>query len=345
MLRVVHYINQFFAGLGGEEAGGISPRVLDKPTGPTILLQQLLAESGEVAATVSCGDNYAVEHDEALEEILGLIRSYEPTLVIAGPAFNAGRYGITCARVVAALAREGVPAVTGLHIENPGVDVERQFVFAVPVAGSAVGMRDAMQRMVTLGSKLVAGAEIGSPTEDDYIERGVRRNVMSDRTAAERAVDLLVKKLRGEPFTSEIPLPSYDRVTPTPLETPLDQATIAIVTEAGLVPAGNPDRLESARATHWFTYPIEGLETFAAGDYFTIHGGFDNGLINENPNRGVPLDALRAMERDGVFKRLHDQYYVTTGMTMPIAEAERIGQEIAASLRANNIHAALLTST
>jgi glycine reductase len=51
------------------------------------------------------------------------------------------------------------------------------------------------------------------------------------------------------------------------------------------------------------------------------------------------------MERDGVFKRLHDQYYVTTGMTMPIAEAERIGQEIAASLRANNIHAALLTST
>jgi glycine reductase len=345
MQRVVNYVNQFFAGVGGEEAGGMPPRVLEKATGPTLLLQQLLGASGEVVGTVACGDNYAVENERAIDEIVGLIRSLQPDLVIAGPAFNAGRYGITCARVVAELTRADIPAVTGLHIENPGVDVERQFVYAVPVANSAAGMRDAMQRMVALGQKLGSGVEIGSPSDHDYIERGVRRNVISEQNAAERAVDLLVRKLRGEPFSSEIPLPSYDRVTPTPLETPLGDATIAIVTEAGLVPAGNPDRLESARSTHWFTYPLQGLDSFAAGDYYTVHGGFDNGFINEDPNRGVPLDALRAMEREGAFRKLHDHYYVTTGMTMPIAEAERIGQEIAASLRANNIHAALLTST
>lgn len=345
MHRVVNYINQFFAGVGGEEAGGMLPRVLEKATGPTLLLQQLLGDDGEVVGTVACGDNYAVEQEGAIDEILGLIRSLRPTLVIAGPAFNAGRYGITCARVVAELTRENIPAVTGLHIENPGVDVDRQFVYAVSVANSAAGMKDAMQRMVKLALKLGSGADIGSPADDDYIERGVRRNVISEQNAAERAVELLVRKLRGEPFRSEIPLPSYDRVTPTPLDTPLEGATIAIVTEAGLVPAGNPDRLESARSTHWFTYPISGLDSFAAGDYYTVHGGFDNAFINDDPNRGVPLDVLRVMEGEGAFGKLHDYYYVTTGMTMPIAEAERIGQEIAASLRANNIHAALLTST
>jgi glycine reductase len=199
--------------------------------------------------------------------------------------------------------------------------------------------------MVSFGLRLASGEEIGGPDEEGYLPRNVRRNVIADKNAAERAVELLLLKLRGEPYQSEIELPTYDRVPPAQLPGPLRDLTIAIVTESGVVPTGNPDRLESARARHWFTYPIQGLDSLSASEYQTIHGGFDNAPINEDPNRVVPLDALRELEREKVFHKLHDRYYVTTGMTMPIAEAERIGAEIAADLRKNKIHAALITST
>lgn len=344
--RVVLYLNQFFAGLGGEEQAGLGPQLLDKTPGPAMLLGQLLAERGSVEATVACGDNYVAEHpEEATTAIVELILAQKPTLVIAGPAFSSGRYGLACAGIVAALTDAGVAAVTGLHEENPATGALDERTFAVAVAPSAAGMREGMQHMVSLGLRLAAGETIEGPREEGYLPRGIRRNVMADKTAAERAVELLLKKLNGEPYESEIALPKYDRVPPTQLTAPLKDLTIALVSEAGVVPFGNPDRLESARATHWFTYPIDGVESLRAGEFQTIHGGFDNALINEDPNRGVPLDALRELEKEGVFGRLHNEYYATTGMTMPIAEAERIGAEIAASLRKNKIHAALITST
>ena len=39
-LRVVHYLNQFFAGIGGEEAANIPPRVQQGPVGSGRPLQQ-----------------------------------------------------------------------------------------------------------------------------------------------------------------------------------------------------------------------------------------------------------------------------------------------------------------
>ena len=345
-LRVVLYVNQFFGGLGGEDQAGLGPVMLEKSPGPAMLLGQILGDRGEVVATVACGDNYVAEHpDEATAAITDLILSKEPSLVIAGPAFSSGRYGMACAGIVAALTEAGVPAVTGLNEENPAADALDERIYAISVGASAASMRDAMERMVGFGIRFASGSDIGGPAEEGYLPRGIRRNVMAEKTAAERAVQLLMKKLRGDPYESEIPLPQYDRVPPTQLSGPLGDLTIALVSEAGVVPFGNPDRLESARASHWFTYPIEGLDSLDPGQFQTIHGGFDNALINEDPNRGVPLDVLRDLEAEGVFGKLHDQYYATTGMTMPIAEAERIGAEIAASLRKNKIHAALITST
>lgn len=344
--RVVLYLNQFFGGLGGEDKAGLDPRILDTKPGPAMLLEQLLADAGTVVGTVVCGDNYAAEHpEEAIAAISELIMSLNPSIVVAGPAFSSGRYGMACAGVVSAMSDRGIPAVTGLNEENPAADALDHNVYAVPVAPSAAGMRDGMQRVLDFGLRLAAGESIGSAREEGYLPRGVRKNVFTEQTAAERAVELLIKKLQGEAYESEIPLPQYDRVPPTQLSGPLKDLTIALVSEAGVVPFGNPDRLESARATHWYTYSIAGLESLAAGEYQTIHGGFDNALMNEDPNRGVPLDVLRELEAEGAFGKLYDHYYATTGMTMPIAEAERIGAEIAASLRKNKIHAALITST
>ena len=62
MVRTVHYVNQFFAGLGGEEAAGTEPTRLDGPAGPGKGLAAAL-EGIEIVATIACGDDYFSEHE------------------------------------------------------------------------------------------------------------------------------------------------------------------------------------------------------------------------------------------------------------------------------------------
>ena len=45
-IRAVHYLNQFFAGLGGEEAAAAPPRWFDGIRGPGQLVAQLAPELG-----------------------------------------------------------------------------------------------------------------------------------------------------------------------------------------------------------------------------------------------------------------------------------------------------------
>lgn len=46
-IRVVSYLNQFFAGLGGEEAASTAPHVVDGAVGSAKLLDQLLDGGGQ----------------------------------------------------------------------------------------------------------------------------------------------------------------------------------------------------------------------------------------------------------------------------------------------------------
>src|SRR3990170_2027281 len=99
-LRVVHYLNQFFGGIGGEEKALEGPQVKEGAVGPGKAVQDALKGRGTVVATIICGDNYFSEKtDEATQEIMKLITPCRPNIVIAGPAFNAGRYGVACGAV------------------------------------------------------------------------------------------------------------------------------------------------------------------------------------------------------------------------------------------------------
>ena len=120
-MNAVHYLNQFFAGLGGEEKAETPPTRFEGAVGPGRGLQAAL-DGVEIVATLACGDDYFAEHeDEALEALLGHLGDIGPAVLIAGPAFGSGRYGYACARLAAAAAERGVPAVAAMHEENPGV--------------------------------------------------------------------------------------------------------------------------------------------------------------------------------------------------------------------------------
>jgi len=345
--RVVHYLNQFFGGIGGEEKASAEPQVKDGWVGPGKAIQDTLKSRGEVVATVICGDNYFAERtEEATEEILRLLTPCRPDVVIAGPAFDAGRYGFACGQVCKAVQDElGIPAVTGMYEENPGVDLYRKDVYIVKTAGSARGMIEAISPMVNIACKLVAKEKIGKPAEEGYLTRGIIVNEPIDKSAAERAVSMVLAKIRDEPFEPELESPKFERVKPAVPIRDLASAKIALVTDGGLVPKGNPDKMESHKSTRFASINIKGLNALSAEDFEAYHIGYETAFVNQDPNRLVPVDVMRDLEKEGMIGKLHETCYATAGVSTSLENAKNIGQGIAEQLKAEGVTGAILTST
>jgi glycine reductase len=346
-LRVVCYVNQFFGQIGGEEKAGVAPLSHDGAVGAARAVQQALGEAGTVVATVICGDNHAAEEPErALAAMMALVTAAKPDLVIAGPAFLAGRYGVACGALCAAVqAQLKIPAVTGMHAENPGVDLYRRTVYIVQTGAEATRMLQEAQRVVALGLKLARGEAIGAPAAEGYFARGVTRNVVTERTAAERATAMLLDKLAGRPFTSEVPRPTFASVPAPRLVKTLEGATIALVTDGGLVPKGNPDGIEALNATRYGAYSIKGKDALDAAQYENPHRGYDTTWVKQDPHRLVPVDVARELEQRGAIGKLHETVYSTVGVATTLAQSARMGAEIAEKLRAAGVDAVILTST
>ncbi len=347
MLKIVHYINQFYAGIGGEEKADHKPEVREGFVGPGMGLNGLLKGEAEIVATIICGDSYFNENmDEAKEEILSLIKGYNPDLFIAGPAFNAGRYGVACGAIAMEVQEKlNIPVLTAMYTENPGVDLYKKGLYIVETKNSAVGMRSALPAMAKLALKLAKGEEILSPAEEGYIERGIRKNFFATERGSKRAVNMLVKKLQGEEFNTEFKMPVFDRVEANPAVKDLAHAKIAIVTSGGIVPKGNPEHIESSSASKYGEYSIEGLETITSETHETAHGGYDPTYANDDPNRVIPVDVLRQMEKEGKIGSLFNLFYTTVGNGTAVASSKKFGAEIGEKLKNAGVDAVILTST
>jgi glycine reductase len=346
-LRVVAYLNQFFGQIGGEDRAGIAPQAFPDAVGAARAIQQALGDAGRVVATVVAGDNYVAEHSPAaVTEILALVEAERPDLLVAGPAFLAGRYGVACGAVCeAAQTRLGVAAVTGMHAENPGVELYRRGVYITATGADGARMLEEARRLVALGLKLARREPVGAPAEEGYFPRGVTRNTFAAANAAQRATAMLLDKLAGRPFVSEVPLPDFPRVPPPPAVRDLGHAVVALVTDGGIVPMGNPDGIEALAATRFGAYGIEGRGALDPGQYDNVHRGYDTTFVKQDPHRLVPLDVARELEREGAIGKLHETVYSTTGVATTLAHSERMGREIAARLRAARVDAVILTST
>ena len=307
-IKVVHYINQFFAQIGGEEKADYPAEIrVGEVVGPGLALTQNFKDEAEIIATVICGDSYFNENlEKAKADILAMVKEQAPDVFIAGPAFNAGRYGVACGTIAAAVQEElGIPAVTGMYVENPGADMFKNDVYMISTKNSAAGMRDAVKKLAPLAVKLAKGAKIGSSAEEGYIPNGVRVNFFEKERGSKRAVKMLIKKLNDKPYVTEYPMPNFDRVEPNPAVKDLAHAKIALVTSGGIVPKGNPDHIESSSASHYGEYDITGVTDLTEETYETAHGGYDPVYANEDPDRVLPVDVLRDMEKEGVICGYH----------------------------------------
>jgi len=332
-MRVVSYLNQFFAGLGGEELAQTPPRLITGAAGSARGLRI------EISATIVCGDNYFGEHaTEATGALVRMLEDDPPDVLVCGPAFGSGRYGFACGTLAAAASRIGIPTVTGMHPDNPGIRAAGNRPYIIPTSETAAGMGDALPKMARLAVRL-AGGQPCSSDRDGYLDRsGVGR--FTEEPAADRAVNLLLSKLEGRTDTEISPTPP-ERPAVAPLQD-AGRAVIALITESACVPPGNPDGLPRHRADAWYRYPVGdgSLDGFT-----TAHGGFDTTAAADDPRRLVPADAAKSLEASGRIGRVHDVFFSTTGNSTPMPTAHRIGTEMARALIEDGVLAAILTST
>ena len=250
-VKTIHYINQFYGQIGGEEKAGVAPSLIDGPNNLGSQIEKAFGGSIAIVKTIICGDNYAAEHgDEVKEFVFKAIKDAGAEFFIAGPSFAAGRYGIACGTFCQAVAKElGLPVMAAMNPLSPGVDIAKKDMYIFHAGDSAKDMKNAIAGMARLGGKLLKGEAIGSPEEEGYIPRGVRVNVRMEKRGSRRAVDMLIAKVTGQPFTTELPMPTFDHVPPAPPVANLETALLAIGTEGGIVPRGNPDRIEAHNAS------------------------------------------------------------------------------------------------
>jgi glycine reductase len=346
-MRVVHYLNQFFGGIGAEEQAGVGLEVRDGAVGPGKLLEQLLGDAAEVVMTLICGDNFAVEHEEDLvASVLERVRGADADLFVAGPCFDAGRYGMAAgALCVAVQSQLGIPVITAMSEENPGVDLYRDALYIIDSGANAARMRDVLAKMASLGKKLINKSVIGLPAEEGYLRRGLLRDQVVEHTAARRLIDMLVAKVKGEPFESEMLPTSFESIPMPPGVKDLSKARVMLITDGGLVPKGNPDRIHGTAATRWGSYSIEGRDDLRGEEYEISHGGYDARFVQEDPDRLVPLDAMRELEKNGIIGKLHDEFISTSGRSNPLSNTRRLGREMADKAKQEGIDAVILTST
>lgn len=344
MKKILFYTNQFFGQIGGEDKASIPPQISTGAVGSANSFKGL---EGEIVATIICGDNYYAENMEVTREFISeQIEAIKPDLIIAGPAFNAGRFGIACGDICSlANEKHGIETVTGMYIENPAVEIYKSKTYIIETGNSAAGIRKAVPKMVKLANKLLNKEIIGLPEEEGYIPKGIRINIFKDKTGAERALDMLVKKLKGEEFKSEIPIPSYNTVVPAKPIEDIKKAKIALLTTSGLVPIKNPDHLPAATAKFYKKYPIGNIDRFEEGEFESVHAGFDPVYANHNPNILLPLDLLRELENEKEIGSLYEYYFITTGNSTSVADATRMGKEIAQELLDAEIDGVIMTST
>lgn len=348
MKKAILFINQFFGGVGGEDHADFEPVIKEGPAGPGAIIQSAL-ENAEITHTIICGDNFMNSNqEEALRRIKGFLVGKEFDIFLAGPAFQSGRYGMSCGEMCKFVNESyGVPAVTCMNEESPGVDAYRgnQSIYIMKGNKSAAKVGEDAKKMAALANKIIAGEEILWADAEGYFGHGVRKEVFVDRTSGDRAVDMLLAKLAGAPFETEYRIEIHDAVAPAKAIADIKKANIAVVTSGGLVPAGNPDRMPSGTASIWKRYAIDKLDAFLPGEFYSVHGGYSTNNVNADPEVLVPLSTIKEIHAKDRFGSLHPFYYVTVGNLTALKEARSMGEEIAQVLSAEKVDGVIFVST
>jgi glycine reductase len=206
-------------------------------------------------------------------------------------------------------------------------------------------MQAALTAMAGLAVKLGRKEPLGPAEVEGFLPRGVRQTYRRDAPGYRRALEMLQAKLQGQRFITEVPILIPERVLPAPPIADLAKATIALVTTGGLVRKGNPDRQVSANATRYYRHDVTELESLSGINWEAYHAGYFNHIVNKNPNYILPLSFMRDLERKGEIGAIYPYIYALPGVSTPVAQARRMGSDVARELNEARVTGCLLVAT
>ena len=345
-LRVVHFLNQFFAGIGGEDMANIPPRLQEGSVGSGRPLQQVLTDEGTIVATLICGDNYLSDApDKAFAAIIAMLQELKPDVLIAGPAFESGRYGLACAAVCKAAQQIGIPALTGMHPDNPGVESGRPDILAVPTGASPVHMQAALTAMSRLAVKLGRKETLGPAEIEGFPAPGVTPNVQARSSGIPPRPRHAASQIAGAAVYHRS-AHSRSRACRTglahrrPLEgyhCPRDHRRTGAQGQPGQAGLRQCDALLSPQCVR--TRKSDGK------DWEAYHAGYFNHIVNRNPNYILPLSFMRDLERKGEIGGIYPYIYALPGVSTPVAQSRRMGADVARELKEAEVTGCLLVAT
>ncbi|GEM_PF-6552074 len=77
-------------------------------------------------------------------------------MFIAGPAFNAGRYGVACAKICDYVKEKyNIPSVTAMYYENPAVNMYVKENYIIETPETAAGMSKVISPLGKFALKLL----------------------------------------------------------------------------------------------------------------------------------------------------------------------------------------------
>ncbi len=175
MIKVVQFLNQVQAGLGGDEKMNLSPSAQMGGVGLGMLLKtNLMRNGGDIKGTVICGDNYFLDNREkVIEEILTLIKKFNPDVVVCGPALNYKRYGECCGYLVEAVEeRLNIPAFAAMAEDSTGKELFRKKIYIIKTPGrGGIGLNDSLKKIAAFAVKLAKKEAIGTAEQEGYFPR------------------------------------------------------------------------------------------------------------------------------------------------------------------------------
>ena len=206
-------------------------------------------------------------------------------------------------------------------------------------------MQPAITGLARFALRLAKGDALGPAEVEGYIAQGKRRVWDRGRPGYQRALDMLLDKLHGRPFVSEVPFHAPDRVTAAAPIADLSRAAIAMVTTGGLVKKGNPDRQVAANATRYHRHSVKAAQADAGGLGRRTTRGTSTTSSTRIRTTSCRCPSCAISRARGRSAACTSGCTRCPGVSTPVAMARELGRSIAEDLREARVDGVLLVAT
>jgi D-proline reductase (dithiol) PrdA len=237
------------------------------------------------------------------------------------------------------IGKRGIPAVGATFCGNfgPLITGNQYTGSLIDCVKSSTGLENSILSDNTMdhGDAELAFAMLKSLIEGETILDPPKR---WDPLVRERNTKKIIDKTG--PFQSEIPIATMAPVVWTPVQKPLHEMRVALVTGTG-VHLSNDKRFDLSCDSSFRIIP----STTLCSDLIVSHGGYDNTDVLSDINSMFPIDRLRELENEGYIAKMAPRHIGFMGGGGDLkALANETGPAIAALLKQDGVDAAVFTA-